>query len=397
MKNRFLDSIKICLSVFFAMAAIHFSRGQDEIQIQKQINVLGQTKPVPVSLDGFSGEVADVLKFDLYVQGFTFVGPDAAQYQISGSNGDNVQGRVVDRFSKTALLSRSYNGASLRRQAHAFADDIVQAITGKKGIAQTKIAFKVKSSGGNGEIYAADFDGHNPQAVTHDDTIVAAPAWVPGQLALYYTSYKLGNPDIFYHNLSTGQRRAVAAFSGLNTSASVSPNGTKVAMILSKGGSPNVWVCDTDGSNFKRLTTTPEDESSPCWSPDGQWIYFATKIQERRMLAKVSPNGGEMQRVPTSGVANPTEPDLSPDGKWITFTSQMGDFNVCVMPADGSAPPTTLVQGSDPSWAPNSRTLIFVRRTSSYRYVLSLLDVYTKQVKDVQQVSGDDSEPAWAR
>jgi TolB protein len=401
MKNKFLNSIKIYLPVFFAAAAIHFSRGQDEIQIQKQIDVLGQTKPVPVSLDGFSGEVADVLKFDLYVQGFTFVGPDAAQYQISGSSAGNVQGRVVDRFSKNTLLSRSYNGALLRRQAHAFADDIVQAITGKKGIAQTKIAFKVKSAGGNGEIYVADFDGHNAKAVTHDNTIVAAPAWVSGQIALYYTSYKLGNPDIFYHNLNTGQRRVVAGFSGLNTSAAVSPDGTKVAMILSKSGSPDVWVCDADGSNFKQLTRTPEDESSPCWSPDGQWIYFATKIQTsgmlRRALAKVSPNGGEIQRVPTPGVANPTEPDWSPDGKWISFTSQMGEFNVCVMPADGSAPPTTLVQGTDPSWSPNSRTLIFVRRTSSYRYMLSLLDVYTKQVKDIQQVSGNDSEPAWAR
>ena len=202
MKKRFLNLFKICLPIFLAMAAIHFSRGQDEITDSKQIDVLGQTKPIPVSLDGFSGEVADVLKFDLYVQGFTFVSPDAAQYQISGSSGGNVQGRVVDRFSKNALLSRSYTGATLRRQAHAFADDIVQAITGKKGIAQTKIAFKVEAAGGNGEIYVADFDGHNAQAITHDNTIVAAPAWVPGQLALYYTSYKLGNPDIFYHDLT---------------------------------------------------------------------------------------------------------------------------------------------------------------------------------------------------
>ena len=106
----------------------------------------------------------------------------------------------------------------MRRQAHAFADDIVQAITGKKGIAQTKIAFKVEAAGGNGEIYVADFDGYNAQSITHDATIVAAPAWVPGRLAIYYTSYKPGNPDIFYHNLGAGQRRVVAGYSGLNTS-----------------------------------------------------------------------------------------------------------------------------------------------------------------------------------
>src|ERR1035437_9331585 len=199
MKN-YQQFLKICLPVLFATAAIHFSRGQNEIQIQKQIDVLGQTKPIPVALEGFSGEVADVLKFDLYVQGFSFVAPDAAQYQISGTGAGSVQGRVVDRINKSTILSHSYTGASLRRQAHAFADDIVQAITGKKGIAQTKIAFKVQSSTGNGEIYVADFDGHSAQSITHDDTIVAAPAWVPRQLAIYSTSYKRSNPDIFYHN-----------------------------------------------------------------------------------------------------------------------------------------------------------------------------------------------------
>ncbi len=393
MKKNCLQLIKICLPVLLFAAVI--ARGQNEITIEQNITVMGMTKPIPVSLEGFTGETLDVLKFDLYVQGFSFVGPDAAQYLISGSNAGNVQGRVTDRFAKSSLLARSYTGASLRREAHAFADDIVLAITGKKGIAQTKIAFKDEAPDGAGEIYVADFDGHNPQAVTHDGDIVAAPAWVPGRLAVYYTSYKLGNPDIFYHDLTTGQRRAIARYSGLNSSAAVSPDGTKVAMILSKGGSPNVYVCNADGTGLKKLTATSED-SSPCWSPDGQWICFATKINARRLLAKVPAGGGGVQTLRTVGVSNPTEPDWSPDGKWIAFTSQMGEFDVCVVPASGGTV-TVLVPGEDPSWAPNSRTLIYARRTTSYRYVLSLLDAPTKQVKDIARVSGSDSQPAWAR
>lgn len=394
MKNYYLPLIKACLPVLLAAFAVNFARGQHEINVQQEITVLGSTKPIPVSLEGFSGEVANVLKFDLYVQGFSFVVPDAAQYQISGSSAGSVQGRVVDRFAKSTILSRSYTGAALRRQAHTFADDIVQAITGKKGIGQTKITFKAQSSTGNGEIYVADFDGYNKQSITHDDTIVAAPAWVPGRLAIYYTSYKRGNPDIFYHNLGNGQRRVVAGYSGLNTSAAVSPDGSKMAMILSKSGSPNVWVCNADGTDLKRLTTSSED-SSPCWSPDGQWICFATKVNERRVLAKVPAGGGAMQRIPTPGAPNPTEPDWSPDGKWIAFTLQTGEFDICVVPAGGGAP-TVLVAGEDPSWSPNSRTLIFARRTGG-RYVLSVLDVFTKQVKDIARISGSDSQPAWAR
>ena len=98
--------------------------------------------------------------------------------------------------------------------------------------------------------------------------------------------------------------------------------------------------------------------------------------------------GGEVQASHTAGAPNPTEPDWSPDGKWIAFTSQMGEFDICVMPADGSAPPRCWCAGEDPSWSPNSRTLIFTRRSASYRYVLSVLDVFTKQVKDVARSFG---------
>ena len=393
MKNKITSLI--VLPVVLALVALNFCRAQEEINIQSEITVMGQTKPIPVSLEGFTGEALDVLKFDLYVQGFSFVAPEAAQYRISGSSAGNVQGYVTDTVSRQTKFSRSYNGASLRRQAHAFADDIVLAITGKKGIGQTKIAFKAQAPTGNGEIYVSDFDGHNAQAVTHDNAIVAAPAWVPGRLAVYYTSYQPGNPDIFYHNLSTGQRRIIARFSGLNTGAAVSPDGTRLAMILSRSGSPNVWVCNADGTDFKQLTFSPEDESSPCWSPDGQWICFATKMHERRVLAKVPAGGGAVQRIPTSGVSNPTDPDWSPDGKWIAFTSQMGDFNICVVPAGGGSA-TVLVPGQHPSWSPNSRTLV-LNRDARGRQSLSVLDVMTKQVKDIGRISGNDSQPAWAK
>ncbi len=390
-----MNKITRLKQILIAASLIGFgcpAHAQTEIEITKDV-IPGNARPVPVSLSGFTGEAAEVIQFDLFVQGFSITTPDAAQYLISGSNSGDVQGHVIDRFNKTALVNKSYTGASVRREAHAFVDDFLQAI-GRKGIGQTKIAFKGEA-GLNSEIHVADFDGHNTLAITHDDTIVAAPAWVPGRLALFYTSYKLGNPDIFFHDLSTGQRRAIAHYSGLNTSAAPSPDGSKVAMILSKSGNPDVWVADADGSNLKQLTKTSQDQSSPCWSPDGQWICFATKINDRRLLAKVSPSGGPTQRVPTSGVSNPSEPDWSPDGKWIAFTAQMGDFEICVVPASGGTA-TVLVDGEDPSWAPNSRTLVFVRRVGGRR-VLSLLDVPTKQVKDVSRISGSNSQPSWAK
>src|ERR1700733_6805480 len=134
--------VKICVSILFTAAAIQFARSQDELVITRDVQGLGNTKPIPVALEGFTGEAEQVLKFDLYVQGFSFVTPDAAQYLISGSGGENVTGTLTDKFAHKMLLSRSYNGASLRRQAHAFADEIVGAIRTTKPIGQSKIAFK---------------------------------------------------------------------------------------------------------------------------------------------------------------------------------------------------------------------------------------------------------------
>jgi TolB protein len=367
----------------------------DGIIISKRVEP-GNTPPTPIVITGFSGEVAQVLSYDLTVMGFTNVPSSTPNVPVvSGSNNGNVQGQLS--YGKNVLFSKAYSGASTRSQAHRLADDVVLKLTGVNGIASTRIAFKV-DTGAHSEIYVSDFDGHNPQAVTSDNTIVAAPCWYPGHLALYYTSYKLGAAKTFYQNLATGERRNIAQHPGDAFSPAVSKEG-KVAMVMSKSGSPDIYVCNTDGTGLKQLTHTREDESSPCFSPDGRWICFASKINERRSLYKVSVDGGSIQRISTSGVSNPSEPDWSPDGKYIVFTSQnSAGFNICVIPAEGGTA-IVLVEGEDPSWAPNSRTVVFARRRGGNR-VLSLLDVPTKQVKDVSRVSGNgagNSQPSWAR
>jgi TolB protein len=386
---------KIAQRISFVVIGVIAAATTATAQIDVDVSVLpGNAKPIPVSLSGFSGEADEVIRLDLFVQGFSFVGADAAQFLLSGSNNGNLVGRASDAVNKSSLVNKSYTGASLRRQAHAFVDDFLAAI-GRKGIGSTKIAFK-KDNGKTGEICISDFDGGGAQAITSDNAIVAAPEWVAHKLALVYTSYKMGNPDIFSHNLSSGERNAIARYPGSNMSPAPSPDGRKVAMILSKSGSVDLYVADADGSDLKRLTTSKDDESAPCWSPDGKWICFAGKVNERRSLCKVSASGGTIQRISTSGISNPSEPDWSPDGKWIVFTAQMGDFSLCVVPAAGGTA-TVLVSGEDPSWAPNSRTVVYARRSQNGRRVLSLLDVPTKQTKDISRISGSNSQPSWAK
>jgi TolB protein len=167
-------------------------------------------------------------------------------------------------------------------------------------------------------------------------------------------------------------------------------------MILSKDGWTDLYVCGADGNNLTRLTKSRQDESSPCWSPDGRWICFASKDGEKRALTKIAAGGGTPQRLSTEGVPSPTEPAWSPDGKWIAFTAQFRTFQLYVIPAGGGQP-VNLVEGEDPSWSANSRTLVYCRRQGK-SYVLSLLDVPTKQYKDVSRISGSNSQsqPSWA-
>ena len=378
------------ISLALTLIALNPALGAEEvIDIDKDF-VPGKEKPTPVSISGFTGEALAVIQFDLFVQGFTNTSPEAAQYLISGSNNGNLIGRATDNISKSVKVNKSYTGAALRRQAHAFVDDFLKAIN-RKGIGQTKIAFK-REDGGKKEIYVSDFDGHNAQPVTRDAVNVAAPNWAGNKFALYYVSYKFGNPYIFFQDLGSTERRTFAGHPGSNMSPAASPDGRKVAMILSKDGATDLYVANADGSDLRRLTKSREDESSPCWSPDGQSICFAAKINDRRSLCKVSVSGGSVQRITTSGVSNPTEPDWSPDGKWIVFTAQMGGFEICVVPSRGGKA-EILVSGEDASWSPNSRTVVYAQRGSQR---LSLLDVPTKQTKDISRISGS-SQPSWAR
>jgi TolB protein len=352
---------------------------------------------IPIALAGYDGEVKAVLTYDLEIVGFDVVAEGQKhQHSLKGSNAGRVEGRLIDEVNKSQLLGVAYSNGSLRTQAHALADAVIEKLTGRKGLGQTKIAYRQWTGGGNSEICIADFDGGGAKQITFDKTIARDPAWQPGGGKLYYTSYMLNNPDIFSHDLQTGARQKVARYSGSNIGAALSPNGRRVAMILSKGGSMDVYVADADGGNLKQLTRTREDESSPCWSPDGKTLCFTSNMDGRTALYTIPAEGGTPTRLRTTGVAGKlTEPDWSPDGKLIAFTLQRGGFEIATVPAGGGEV-KVIVAGEDPSWAPNSRTLIFSSRRGDRR-VLSLLDVPTKQVKDVRQISGSCSQPSWSR
>ena len=75
---------------------------------------------------------------------------------------------------------------------------------------------------------------------------------------------------------------ATAPFNMLAIPFDWSPDGQKIVFISKQSGSENVWIVDNDGTNQKMLTGSTDPKTgynSAVWSPDGDKIGFARRIQ----------------------------------------------------------------------------------------------------------------------
>jgi TolB protein len=351
----------------------------------------GDTTSVALkSLGGGEGAAATkVLQNDLDLSGwFSLTPPERATYIIGGSaSGGSLQGEVTDQRG-SVVLQKTYSGGA-RMAAHRFADDIVETVAGRKGIASSRIAF-VSSHTGRKEIYTADYDGANVRQLTKDGSISVAPALAPNGSKLAYTGYQSGYADIYLIDLASGSRGRIVKFPGTNSGAAFSPDGAQIACTLSKDGNPELYVVGASGGGARRLTRTRGVESSPTWSPDGSQIIYSSDERGGPQLFKIGAGGGSGQLIST-GYNYCTEPSWSPDGRKVAFTARTGGFSIAVKDLEGGA--TNLVAaGEDPAWGADSRHLIFSSGSS-----IVLFDAQTGRSVPIVTGLGKVSEPTWSR
>jgi TolB protein len=303
---------------------------------------------------------------------------------ITGGNGRLLAGGA-ERFTRPVGTDR----ASL----HAFSDAIVQEITGKPGIASTRIAFISKRTG-HKELHVMDLDGNGVKQISRDNNISGNPSFSTDGRRIAYTSYKSGYPDVYVVNLATGERTSVASFPGLNSGAAFSPDGSRLALSLSKDGNPEIYVMPSSGGAPSRLTRTPGTESSPSWAPNGTEIVYNSDDRGSPQLYILPASGGTPRKVPT-GFQYATEPAWSPDGNLIAFNARVGgEFQVIVhnLRTGQSAQATTSGSCEDPTWCRDSRHLVYSRDGT-----LTLLDTVTGTSTALHTGLGECSEPSCTR
>ncbi len=335
---------------------------------------------------------------------FQVTGAGQAEVAVSGQvqrrrDRLTVQCRATGTANRREFMAQSYHheAADARRLAHRVADDIVQAVTGRPGIASTRLAF-VGRTDQAAELFIADADGEGMRQLTRDNNIAVRPRWGPTGNVLTYTAYLRRFPDVFWIDLDSGQRRILANHSGLNSGGVISPDGNEMAVVLSKDGNPELYVQHLRTGRLTRLTNTPHaNEASPSWSPDGREIVYVSDPGGRPQLYILSRDGGRPRRVTTRG--SNVSPDWGPNGL-IAFSSRIGgQYQIALLdPQTEHIRHLPMPDGADyedPSWAPNGRHIACARR-ENFRSQIYILDTAGDAPVRLTTQRGNWYSPAWS-
>jgi TolB protein len=377
------------------------------LSISAQVRVVKSAdRKIAIDLSGLrtAGDAASqtffqTLEKDLRLSGWFEPVRSSGEVRVNGSasaSGNELKagGQVLRLNDQAILLSKNYNGQP-RDVAHRMADDIVEAVTGHKGISSMRIVL-VGNRTGKKELYLCDSDGGSLRQLTGEGRTVIGPKWGPDGNSIIYTSYLRDFPDICRIDLSRNRREMLANYSGLNTGSAISPDGKDLAMILSKDGNPELYIKNIRSGKLTRLTRTPRStEASPDWSPDGQHLVYVSDSSGKPHLYIISREGGTPRRISTRGTEN-VAPDWGPNGLIACSSRSGGRYSIAVIqPSDGQTSYLTTdgADYEDPSWAPDGRHIVAARSTN-YQSSLYLLDTVSDRPVALLQGGGSWYAPA---
>jgi Tol biopolymer transport system component len=138
-----------------------------------------------------------------------------------------------------------------------------------------------------------------------------------------------------------GEATAITSGLPFDRQPRFSPDGGKIVYVSDRSGADNLWLANPDGSGARPLTADENTQfTSPSWTPDGRYILVSRKKPQfydaSFELWMYDTSGGSGVRIikskarddaPPSTWRNALGPVASPDGQYIYYSTKMGYFS----------------------------------------------------------------------
>ena len=290
-----------------------------------------------------------------------------AKYLIKGrvfSSGKTlgVQLKLFDCVNHRVLKVKWNPGKDLsRREAlyravTSFADGVLEAVTGSRGLFDSKILYSVKLAGFERIIGSVHMDGTHKRTLISNGSSNMFPTFGPKGKVLY-TSFLPDRPALYIG------RRLLTKDNYHYRSADYCPKRNLIvaAVDMGSGQTDLVLLNPSSGKVIKNLTRSAADEISPSWSPDCSKIAYVSNRTGTLQIYVMDATGHHKRRLTMLGSYN-YGPDFGKNGV-IVFTG-MDNFvyDIFTVDLEGNIKRITQNQGSnkDPAWSPDYRYLVFV-------------------------------------
>ena len=109
------------------------------------------------------------------------------------------------------------------------------------------------------------------------------------------------------------------------TTARISPDGTRIALVVGSQQSPSdpppeIYVFDLITENLTQLTFNPGADDAPVWSPDGSRIFYRSDVEGAGAVYAISSDGGKPELVASGIGPNPQPTSISADGATLLLS-----------------------------------------------------------------------------
>jgi TolB protein len=322
--------------------------------------------------------------------------------------------QLINNTTKQKKWEKSYQAslASMKTLAHTIANDMVLSITGSPGVFLSKIAMCCEiqraTSPAKKEIFLTQFDGSQTQQITFDHSLALSPAWSPDGSRLTYSVYQgrkngTKNIDLFELDLKTHKRRLLSNRKGINSGASYSPDGKKLALTMSYSGLPILHWLDLQTLLASRIPNTTAYDVDPCFSPDGKNLAFVSlRESSLSMIFSMKPSAdwssSIVERLTYAGRYNAT-PSWSVNNK-IVFSGWIDrSFDIFIMNADGTQiERLTKNQGNneDPYFSPDGRFIVFSSNRVEGKKNVFVMNTNGTFIKRLTYGMGNCVSPKWS-